>query len=64
MEIEVKRLSVRSVSVESVDKLQELNRQFRLPMALLIEDSIDLLWETYFDGVGESEYDNSDNLQP
>lgn len=64
MEIELKRLSIRSVSVESVDKLQELNRQFRMPMALLIEDGIDLLWESYFDGVSECESDNSEKAQP
>ena len=64
METELKRLSVRSVSVEAVCKLQDLNRQFRLPMALLIEDGIDLLWESYFDEVADSEYDNSEETQP
>ena len=55
MKPELKRLSVRSVDVAAVERLDELKERTRLPMALLIEDGIDLLWEQY-----ESEEDGEE----
>lgn len=43
----LKRLSIRSVNTGAMEKLKELNSQVRLPMALLIEDGIELLWQSY-----------------
>ena len=45
----LKRLSIRSVDAESIQKMRDLQNLVRLPMALLIEDAIDLLWESYVD---------------
>jgi len=45
----LKRMSIRSVSTDATDKLKELNRQARMPMALLIEDGIELLWQSYIE---------------
>lgn len=49
MEHELKRLSIRSVDVAAVWKLREVQAHARLPLALLIEDGIDLLWQSYVD---------------
>ena len=47
MKPDLKRLSIRSVSIESVERLDQLKERTRLPTALLIEDGIDLLWDQY-----------------
>ena len=47
MTLELKRLSVRSVHADTIARLELLKEQTRLPAALLIEDSIDLLWDHY-----------------
>jgi len=58
MSDEFRRLSVRSVSIDAIWKLKMIHQQVRLPMALLIEDGIDLLWQYY----EEEGYDLSEGL--
>ncbi len=41
------RLSIRSVDPASILRLATLRGITRLPMALLIEDAVDLLWNDY-----------------
>lgn len=55
MKQDLKRLSVRSVSIEAVERLDELKERTRLPLALLIEDGIDLLWDQYEQEEGDQE---------
>ena len=55
MKPDLKRLSIRSVSIESVERLDQLKERTRLPMALLIEDGIDLLWDQYEQEEGDQE---------
>lgn len=55
MKQDLKRLSVRSVSIESIERLAELKERTRLPMALLIEDGIDLLCDQYEQEEGDQE---------
>ena len=43
----LKRLSVRSVSMDAVKQLEQLKENTRLPTALLIEDGIEMLWQSY-----------------
>lgn len=47
MEQRVDRLTIRSVAAETKSMLTTLKRETRLPMALLIEDAITLLWNSY-----------------
>lgn len=49
MEKQLHRLTIRSVNVESQALLQALMQETRLPMAILIEDAITLLWNSYQD---------------
>lgn len=43
----LKRLSVRSVDQDAHARLRTLSTQLRIPMALLIEEAVQLLWADY-----------------
>ena len=43
------RISVRAVSLETVERLRELQCHTRLPMGALLEHAISALWAEYFD---------------
>lgn len=45
MELEFRRLSVRSVSNKSIQRLRALRSYTRLPLGALLEDAIDAWWE-------------------
>lgn len=44
---EYARLSVRSVKIESLQRLRSLRATVRIPMALLIEEGIEAVWDSY-----------------
>lgn len=57
----LQRLSIRSVSNHQIEKLNALNNHTRLPMALLFEDAVELLWDQYLeDGHDLPEMENVD----
>ncbi len=41
------RLSVRSVKSESLKRLRAMRTTIRIPLALLIEEGIDAVWDSY-----------------
>ncbi len=47
------RISVRAVSLETVERLRELRCHTRLPMGALLEQAISALWAEYFDDQDE-----------
>ena len=47
------RISVRAVSIETVQRLWELKCHTRLPMGALVEHAISALWAEYFDDQDE-----------
>jgi Ribbon-helix-helix domain len=42
-----KRLSVRSVKPDALQRLRVLRATIRIPLALLIEEGIDAVWDSY-----------------
>lgn len=54
MKQHVDRLTIRSVATESKSMLATLQSETRLPMALLIEEAITLLWNSYQEEGGEN----------
>lgn len=44
---DIARLSVRSVKSESLQRLRAMRATIRIPMALLIEEGIDAVWDSY-----------------
>ncbi len=47
------RISVRAVSIETVERLRDLQCHTRLPMGALVEQAISALWAEYFDDQDE-----------
>ena len=47
------RISVRAVSLETVERLWELKCHTLLPMGALLEQAISALWAEYFDDQDE-----------